>query len=388
MRATVSQRLPTPQEVADDAKVEAVAGAAPAAAVSAAAAAAVSAASSSAESLLEAEVAKAAAASASAVPPAPPSAASSSSPSLLGAAFYRKQYFNGSTYRTMPGGAVGEPETLPTIPTYPASQLSAPDLEAMPSIQPYYTYLALRAIGVRKALAAASAVANVGLGFDAAVEYVLSSEKIRVAANSRPVYLGQMATPYLVPQAGAEYPVIPPPGSSSGKKRLSRKLAMTEDSEIGNRLEVIRYKTADTEARAAAAAAAASGVGTTAAARAPPPPPPPPSFAHRAATDLTHLGFSAPPTADSAAPARTAPVPVPASSAAATTTKATTTTSSTSSSTSSSVISALHRRLFNFGTNTRYKKKENGFDEAEETDREKENAHLFLAFISQQKLPQ
>jgi hypothetical protein len=155
------------------------------------------------EPLLGAEVAKAAAAAAA-------GAASSSSPrssrsTLPLSAFYREQLFNGSAFRTMPGGSEGEPVPDPAIPTFPASQLSALELQAMPSIQPYYVYLALRAIGVRKPLAAAAAVANVGLGFDAAMSYVLSSEKIRVAQASRPVFLGQMATPYVVPQAGVEY---------------------------------------------------------------------------------------------------------------------------------------------------------------------------------------
>ena len=60
-------------------------------------------------------------------------------------------------------------EAPAVIPTIPSSSSSALELSAMPSVQTYYTYLTLRAIGVAKPLAAASAVVNTGLGFDAAV---------------------------------------------------------------------------------------------------------------------------------------------------------------------------------------------------------------------------
>ena len=140
LRATVEQRVPTPQEVADDATVEAVAAGAAAAPAAAAAAAAANDApadnSAPASSSLEAAVAKAAA-SAAASPPASYTSSSShrKSPATF-TAFYRELDFNGSSFRTMPGGAVGEPVNPPAIPTFPASQLSALDLQAMPSIQP------------------------------------------------------------------------------------------------------------------------------------------------------------------------------------------------------------------------------------------------------------
>ena len=101
MRATVDQRVLTPQEVADDAKVEAVA----AGAAAAAAAEAQAAEPAPAGSPLEAAVAKAAAASAAS--PLPPPSSHRASPTF--SSFLREQDFNGSTFRTTPGGTFGEP---------------------------------------------------------------------------------------------------------------------------------------------------------------------------------------------------------------------------------------------------------------------------------------
>jgi len=232
---------------------------------------------------------------------------SSARPPQINNAFYRKIFDNGTMYRTVPVEQ-GFPEAGPAIASYPASQLTALDLQAMPSIQPYYTYLALRAIGVRKSLAAATAVATQGLGFDAAVAYVLSSEKIRLSQDAVPVWGGQAATPYIVPDVGIEYPVVPPAGSTTGKKR--RSLASSSSGE----LSVTGYPTTKGAPSAFTAAAA-------------PPPPPPQKVLSIPVTPREA------PTADFAAPARAAVAVDPKPS--------------------SSIFAALRRRLANFGTNTR-----------------------------------
>jgi len=110
LRATVEQRVPTPQEVTDDARVEAVAAGAAAAAAAAAAPAAAAAEAAAAESAadgssLEAAVVKAAAAAASS---SSPRTSPQSSPATF-KSFLREQDFNGSNFRTTPGGTFGEP---------------------------------------------------------------------------------------------------------------------------------------------------------------------------------------------------------------------------------------------------------------------------------------
>lgn len=144
---------------------------------------------------------------------------SSLSPSAA-RAFFRKQYPNGTITRSTPGGLA--PSEAPSAAvgalTYPATSL---DSEASPAIKDYYRYLALRVMGFSKQLAATAVAATGDRSLATAIKYCLVTLKIELADGAQPVWTGQAATPYVIPQTGTVNSFAAQNSQQGGKKRRS-----------------------------------------------------------------------------------------------------------------------------------------------------------------------
>ena len=119
-------------------------------------------------------------------------------PSLLSAsaaAFFRRQYPNGTVVRSTPGGFAtsGEPTAAVGAPTYPATSLDAMAIQAEPAIKDYYRYLALRCMGFSKTLSATAVAATEDRSLSTAVKYCLTELKIELTDGVEPVWVGQSA---------------------------------------------------------------------------------------------------------------------------------------------------------------------------------------------------
>ena len=202
-------------------------------------------------------------------------------------AFFRTKYPNGTIVRSTPGGlgTSGEPTAAVGAPTYPATSLDAMAIQAEPAILDYYRYLALRCMGFPKALSATAVAATGGRSLRTAVKYCLTSLKIELADGAEPVWVGQAATPYVIPQTGIVNSFAAQNAQQAGRRRSRSLFAEAPAAPAkGETSAADAAATADDAAPAAPVSLSSSPPSSTATRKllnfgtntSPPPPPSPP----------------------------------------------------------------------------------------------------------------